>query len=363
VSAVSQTTFGFRIEPQEGRRLRSVVGWAWLGAAFLAVEAWAIGGWLLSGDATPTPRGTTPVPDWMLVSIRTIEAATGIGMLAVFWFFLVRPWLRDRSITRDGWMCLVFCSMAWQDSLLNYFQHWFAYNAALFNFGSWNSHVLGWMSPHGNRIANPLLFYGGYGSVIFAGVVLGNAFVRRVVARRPGLTRPQIVGVTFGFYAVFGMIEMVFLRAGMYAYPGGIKGLTLFHGHYYQYPVYEGLAFVSLMTAWGCMRWFRNDRGETLAERGMEHIGGSERRRTFIRVLAFAGLGNFIFVVCYSGPMAIAGLYSDPWPADVVKRSYLTDGLCGPGTDYACAGPSVPIPRRGSAHLRPDGTLAPAGQK
>jgi hypothetical protein len=76
-------------------------------------------------------------------------------------------------------------------------------------------------------------------------------------------------------------------------------------------------------------------------------------------VLAFAGLANAIFIVCYSLPLAIAGLYADDWPTDVTSRSYLTGGLCGPGTDYACSGLSVPIARRGSAHLRPDGSLEP----
>ncbi|MND02321.1 hypothetical protein D3C83_216600 [compost metagenome] len=45
------------------------------------------------------------------------------------------------------------------------------------------------------------------------------------------------------------------------------------------------------------------------------------------------------------------------WPADVQKRSYLTNHICGAGTDYACGGPAVPIPRPGSFHLDPEGRL------
>ena len=341
------------------RRSRAVLGWAGLGGGFLAVEAWAIANWILSGDATPTPTGPTPVPGWMLASIRTIECTVGLGVVGIIWFFVIRPWRRNGAISRDGWLCLVFCSMAWQDTFLNFFQPWFTYNAATLNLGSWNSHVPGWASPHGNLIANPLLFYGGYGTVVFGGVLLGNAVARRVAARY-GLQSPRrIAAVIFGFFALFCWFELIFLRAGLYAYPGGIKALTLCRGQHYQYPLYEWLALVSVMSAWSCMWYFRNDRGETLAEVGIERVGGTARRRTAVRVLALAGLGNLIFVVFYSGPLAIAGLYSDAWPADVTTRSYFTSGLCGPGTDYACPGPGVPIARRGSSHVRPDGTLAP----
>jgi hypothetical protein len=34
--------------------------------------------------------------------------------------------------------------------------------------------------------------------------------------------------------------------------------------------------------------------------------------------------------------------------------SYLREGICGNGTDYACPGADVPIPSRTSYHLRPD---------
>ena len=35
-------------------------------------------------------------------------------------------------------------------------------------------------------------------------------------------------------------------------------------------------------------------------------------------------------------------LPNDPWPADVQQRSYFTQRVAGPGTDYAPPGPDVP---------------------
>jgi hypothetical protein len=80
-------------------------------------------------------------------------------------------------------------------------------------------------------------------------------------------------------------------------------------------------------------------------------------RKAGIRLLALIGLGNVLFFFVYNMPQGILGLYSSPWPQDILDRSYLTDGLCGPGTSYACPGPGVPIPRPDSAHLGPNGEL------
>lgn len=66
----------------------------------------------------------------------------------------------------------------------------------------------------------------------------------------------------------------------------------------------------------------------------------------------------------YKVPMARFGLYSSPWPEDITRRSYLTDGFCGAGaeearTNYSCPGPAIPIPRPDSANVGRDGKLVP----
>jgi hypothetical protein len=53
---------------------------------------------------------------------------------------------------------------------------------------------------------------------------------------------------------------------------------------------------------------------------------------------------------------------STEWPADLVKRSYMTDGLCGAGTPRACPGPAVPLYRgdgrkQVSVQISPDGKV------
>ena len=66
--------------------------------------------------------------------------------------------------------------------------------------------------------------------------------------------------------------------------------------------------------------------------------------------------------VCYNLPMGLVSMHADPWPKDVLKRSYFTNGMCGPGTTYACAGPDVPLARPHSADVSPTGELIPASE-
>jgi hypothetical protein len=164
--------------------------------------------------------------------------------------------------------------------------------------------------------------------------------------------------IGFGFLFVMDVIlEPVLLMLGAIAYPGTVKWLTIFSGHYFQFPIYEGVLFGGLMTVWASLRYFKNDRGQTLVERGVENLKVSPRKKTGIRFLALSGVCNLAFLVLYNVPMAMLSLHGGPWPNDVTSRSYLTNELCGPGTTYACASPSIPTPRGHSAHVSPNGEL------
>lgn len=347
----------------ERRGLTPVKVCSALGGLFLGIEAFAVARWLTSERATRTPTGPDPIPGWMEFTGRTWEILGLFGLAAAIWFFIVKPWRIERRLTLDGLFALVFLSLYWQDTMLNYSQVQNTYNAMFWNLGSWNSDIPGWGSPGGHLIPQPILWAGPiYLYILFTGVVVANLVMRAAKRRWPRLSKTDLALICFAFFVVGDLlIEPQVLRLGINVYPGAIRSLSLFPGTYYQFPLYEAVFFPACCTAWACLRYFRNDKGETLAERGIDDLRLTGRRKTVVRFLALAGLCNAIFLGVYNVPMQFFGLRADSWPEDITKRSYLTNGLCGPGTPYACPGPDTPIARRGSSRAGSDGTLVPPG--
>lgn len=130
----------------------------------------------------------------------------------------------------------------------------------------------------------------------------------------------------------------------------------MFAGHYYQYPVTQAIIWGFPWGLIACLRYFRNDRGETLGERGINQVKVSPAKKTAIRLLAVIGIVNTLFFLTSNIPNQIFGTHAGAVPRDVLERSYLLNGQCGPGTDQACPGPRVPMPvGPDSAHATPDG--------
>src|SRR5690242_5317208 len=62
-----------------------VAWWAFLGGATLLFALYLMVRWVTSGDFKPVPKGPTPLPTWMLISLRTVEIASMLGFLWVGW--------------------------------------------------------------------------------------------------------------------------------------------------------------------------------------------------------------------------------------------------------------------------------------
>ena len=107
-------------------------------------------------------------------------------------------------------------------------------------------------------------------------------------------------------------------------------------GHYYQYPMYEAICFGAVITAWACIRFFRDDQGRTAAERGVDQLKGSTRRKAFVRFLALAGILNVAMLVVFNIPLQFFTIHANYAPPDITNRSYLTTGFCSRSVPYLC---------------------------
>ena len=222
------------------RRSQPVIWWAAVGLGFVVLQIYIYVAWIISGPER-TPAGPDPVPGWMNAVGQTWQAVGLVVVLGVVYRLVVRPALKERRLTTDGMLVIGFLSLVWQDPLLNYTQSVVTYNAMFLNWGSWGHQVPGWLSPTGHQYAVPLLWTGpAYVYATLVGILFCTYVMNRARRRWPTIGTAGLIGVCVTSIVVFDVLmEIGFLRLGIYSYPGAIRSLTLFAGHYYQLPVYE----------------------------------------------------------------------------------------------------------------------------
>jgi len=342
------------------KRTRAISWWAAVGFVFLAFAAYLIVAWIASGEPQRVPTGPTPLPTYMKISLGIQQWGLFAGMLALIWFKAIRPKLRSGTVPFDGLMVISFALMWWSDPLYNYFTPGFNYNAYFINLGSWVGHVPGWMSPNATQIPQPLVWLPGvYTCAFFLMVVIVNWIFRMLRRRWPTISPASMWLLAFVPMMVVGTLwEASFMVMGSHTYASAIRAFALNPGKYYEFPVYQGITASLLYTTWGAMRYFRDDRGRSFAERGLDQLNVSARLKGWMRFFAVSGAITGIFFVLYHIPNAMIALRGDAWPDDVQKRSYFVTKMCGAASDVACPDPRLPFPRGdNSVRLSPNGTL------
>ncbi|BDE15513.1 MULTISPECIES: spirocyclase AveC family protein [Mycobacterium] len=351
---------------QEPHRLVPVKWWAGLGALIVAFIAYVLIDWVTGPFFQRVPTGPNDPPTYMKVAMVFFQAVSiPVGLILIGWF-VVRPIVRQRRLTLDGMLVLAFSTLWFQDPLSAYGGHWFTYNSWTFNYGSWVHSVPGWLSngKPGAMVVEPILIMPGlYVYVFVITMFLGCAVMRRAKARWPQIGTLGLIVCCFVAMVGFDIIleGVIFMPLGIWEYPGG-RGFSIFSGTYHAFPLNEVVTVSATFTAVACLRYFRNDRGQTLVERGAENLRLSDRSQAVVRALAvLAGVHVALFLT-YNVPNYWIGTHSKEWQRDLLERSYFTDGLCGQGTDRACPGPGVPLSRNdntgsggGSGYLTPDG--------
>lgn len=341
-----------RAEPLARRQTQPVTWWAMIGVAFLAFEVYVLARWVTGPYFKHVPAGPSVVPTWMKAVLISWQAGGIAVALGLIYWFLVRPWRRDGRVTFDGLLCLSALLVAWQDPLSSYFAHWYTYNAYLVNMGSWVKEIPGWMSygAPGKMELEPIIWTPFlYVYLFFGGAVFACWVMRSAARRAPRMGNLGLIGCAMAAGMIVDIVAegMLILPAGVYTYAGG--HLALFPHAYHKYPLTEAPTVGAIIAGLGALRYFKDDHGRTMVERGIDKVNASSGRKNLLRFAAITGMINVLVLCCYNIPNAILGAHSTTWPKDIQQRSYLTDHICGAGTDRACPGSAVPISQGSSS--------------
>jgi Spirocyclase AveC-like len=345
----------------ERRKARPVVGLAVLGIAITIFEAYVILKWITGPNFERTPVGPSEVPYYMKAGLTGLTIIGFVLWSFCMWHFLIKPWRREGHITLDGYFALSFVLIYWMDPYGDAIVPQFTYNSWLQNHGSWLADTPGVIMPNAERIPEPYLLTGPlYLWCIFGVVVIANKLMKRAQDRWPKLGNAGLISLTIGAFIVWDLFwELTFIRIGYWTYPTTPSWLTVYGDHWYRIHLSEPIFWGTAWALFACLRYFKNDKGQTLAERGLDQVKAGPKGKGAIRFFALYGVLCSIFFLFYVvGTNAIA-IHGDSWPKDTLERSYFTNYVCGPDTGYACPGQGTPIPRDKSAHLDPDGELVP----
>lgn len=324
-----------------------------------------VGVWVAGPNLHRVPVGPDELPGWMGTVLMSGQILATLGAAGCVYGFVIRPWRRQREISIDGLLCLAAAFASVYDPISNALQSWFTYNSYLWNWGSPVSElpfVISMPAPALQPAWSVPFIPAGYICSIPLFAILGSAVMRTASRRFPRLGGVGLTAVCVVFMLGTELIleAVLFLPLGFFSYPGGSWPIT-FGGHYFALPFNEWLHGALFFTVGAVLRYFTDDRGETLVERGLHRCQWGPYRRTAARLAAVTAFLTAGLFVVYHIPQAVIWAPNAPdYPDDVLERSYFLN-QCGSRVDRACPGPAVPLSRPGSGHVDWSGNFIPPG--
>jgi hypothetical protein len=334
---------------------RAVLGrrrWSWphyLAVAaipVLFVQVWTVTAWLADGPRQVTEFRDRTSASWY--AAHTVEAAMLVVAVAVI-VHLVRDVRRQgRLLTFDVMFCLCGATLWWADEALNFWVPAFLPSSNFVNLTNPCGHLPLVVNPDCGQVPDAILFFflvetfGVLGAAMVAG-----AGIRRLRNRFPELSTAQVVLIVFGIgLAIDVTWEMASVALGLWTYMLP-HGMSLGQGA--RFPWIEALAGGIWFATFIVLRNFKDDRGRSFLERGLEHH--SPRVGRGIALLAMYALFQFVMWVPGNLPQGLASFYAPQWPK--MPPHLLNDACDAPGvvgTRYGpCPGsPGFRMPGRDS---------------
>jgi hypothetical protein len=256
-------------------------------------QAW--GRWIASDSLfAPAPiQGPDQFGGIALLILRIIEVVSLVIAGGTIWVFLVKPLVLQRLLTLDGMIVIGSLLASGIDPLINYFYYTFAWNAHALNMGSWLAFFPLAKGPH--RYAEGLAWF--VPQYLYLGIGLAAIECRIILAlRRRFPLISNVRSFAIGFASMFVLdivIEQVFIRTRVYAFPRTWEALTLFSGTQYQFPVYESLFVAVYAAGFTALRMSAHDdpHGVSFIERGIARWSpGFRMPITLLAVIGFCAV-------------------------------------------------------------------------
>ena len=318
--------------------------WILNGAVWLGLMLYVWTAWVVSGDFKTNTRGRGQEPHWYVVLIHSWEVFALVVSVVILWWFVIRPKIKTGRMTLDGLFFLSCAALCFQEPWINWNSVQFLYSTTSINFGSWTSHIPGWSSPNSQLVPLSLWALSAYFWLVGIPAYAGSKFMGRLRTRHPSMSGLRLVACAFLAFCVFDVIlESFITRTQLFSYGSVVPQLSLWAGTDHQFPLYETVSWAATYTALACLHFFRDDRGRTLPERGIDRLKtGRGWLTTFLRFLAIMGACQVAMLVTYNIPYSYWGMHA-VMARPFVERPWRTAGVCGPDTAFNCPDGHSPV--------------------
>jgi hypothetical protein len=292
-------------------RYAPVLFFATFGAIVVLFDIWLFAAWFSSPFFATNTVGRELVPANVRTMVRANEIANTLFCVLTVWFVLIRPWRRTGEITFAGLFLLAMVTMLVQSDLPNYTTYFYQENTYAINFGSFMGVFPGVRPPNLGRQADFVFMNLGCIWSNVVPMIITTMVVNRVRGHWPNLSKLQTIAVAYGFLLIYDFVlESGFLRTDAFTYGYTIGALTLFKGERYQFPVYEIVLWGALLTSFFTLWYFRDDKGDSFAERGVERFRLGRAKAKWVRFFAIVGAIN-VFALTYNVAINVIQLYAD----------------------------------------------------
>jgi hypothetical protein len=295
----------------------------------LAYQVWTLVAWLAAGPHQITAYRSYGSFSWY--AARAIEVVLALALAAIL-VRLVRECRAQRRLTFDAMLFIgLLLTVCW-DTIVNSVEPLWFYSSTWLNLNDWYGHAPFVISPAAGPGPFPILMLGMlYPFFVFDAMIICNV-MRRAKRRWPDISAARLVSVGLVPALLIGAIlSLIMILPHLWG--GAGMPLSILGGNY-RWSIGELLYIGIWSMTLASVRFFVNDRGERLTERGLEHLPA--RRRTGIALLATIAVCN-LSVIVWSSPLVLTGFKATAYPN--YPRSLSTVVCDTPGLHGSAYGP------------------------